>query len=248
MICISSKNWTSYSVKKAKKVITISESSKDDIIKYYKVKAEKVVVVPLGLKKIEDSMNEQKSLSGFGVEGKYILFVGTIQPRKNIRKLIEAYSKLSKKEKKEYQLVIVGKKGWLYEPIFKAPDEYGVKDRVVFLDYVKDEELPAFYKKASLFVLPSLYEGFGLPVLEAMRYDCPVAISNVSSLPEAGGDAAIYFDPENVDDIKNKIEKVLESEKLQKEMIEKGRNHYKKFTWEKSAKKVMDAIEEVVKN
>jgi glycosyltransferase involved in cell wall biosynthesis len=243
------KKWTEYSVKKAKKIITISQSSKNDIIKYYKVPAEKIKVVHLGLKEVLSIKNEvlsMEDLAGkFNIKNNYILFVGTLQPRKNIARLIEAYSLLPGKIKEEYQLVIIGKKGWLYEDILKAPEKYKVSERVLFLDYVSDEDLPQFYKNAKVFVLPSLYEGFGLPVLEAMRYDCPVVTSNVSSLPEAGGDAALYFDPTDVGDIKNKIETVLTDDKLREKMIEKGKIHYKKFTWEKAAREVLDTIEEV---
>lgn len=237
--------WTEYSVKKAKKVITISNSSKNDIIKYYKVRPEKVKVVHLGLKNLSMNAPSEKDLKEFGVNQKFILFVGTLQPRKNISRLIEAFSRLPKEISSDHQLVIIGKKGWLYEDILSAPEKYNVKDKVVFLDYISDEDLPNFYRKAEVFVLPSLYEGFGLPVLEAMRYGCPVITSNVSSLPEAGGDAAQYFKPEDVDDIKKSIEKVLTDRSLREKMIERGREHYKKFTWEKAAKEVLSAIEEV---
>ena len=237
--------WTKYSVKKAAKVITISQSSKDDIIKFYKTAPEKVKVVHLGLKEL--SMDKAPTdLEKFGVTGKFVLFVGTLQPRKNISRLIEAFSRLPQQLKEEYQLVVIGKKGWLYEDILNSPKKFNVENRVLFLDYVSDEDLPAFYKKAELFVLPSLYEGFGLPVLEAMRYGCPVATSNVSSLPEAGGDAAVYFDPESIEDIKKTIENVLNDANLRDKMREKGLSHYKKFTWDKAAKEVLVVIEEVV--
>ncbi len=237
--------WTKYSVKNASKVITISQSSKDDIIKFYKTAPDKVKVVHLGLKEL--SMDKASTeLESFGVEGKFLLFVGTLQPRKNIARLIEAFSKLPQHFLDEYQLVVIGKKGWLYEEILAAPKKFQVEKRVLFLDYVSDEDLPSFYKKAELFVLPSLYEGFGLPVLEAMRYGCPVATSNVSSLPEAGGEAAVYFDPENVEDIKKTIEKVLSDNSLRERMKEKGIIHSKKFTWEKAAKEVLTVVEEVV--
>ena len=239
--------WTKYSVKNAKKVITISQSSKDDIIKFYKVAPEKVKVVHLGLKDLSME-NSPKDLKDFGVNGKFVLFVGTLQPRKNISRLIEAFSELPSEIKEEYQLVIIGKKGWLYEEILNSPEKFGISDRVIFLDYVSDEDLPSFYKKADLFVLPSLYEGFGLPVLEAMRYGCPVATSQVSSLPEAGGDAAVYFDPESIEDIKKTIEKVLSDAALREKMKEKGKEHYKKFTWEKAAKEVFETINEVLNN
>ena len=237
--------WTEYSVKKARRVVTISESSKNDIINLYKIEPDKISVVHLGIKKINMEHNSKK-VEDYGVDKKYILFVGTLQPRKNISKLIEAYSLLPDKLKDEYKLVVVGKKGWLYEDILDSPKKFDVRDNVLFLDYVTDNDLPQFYKNATVFVLPSLYEGFGLPVLEAMSYDCPVIASNVSSLPEAGGDACLYFDPTDAKDIKEKIEKVLQDSSLRQEMIEKGREHFKKFTWEKAAKEVLQTLEDSV--
>lgn len=238
--------WTEYSVKNARKIITISNSSKDDIIKFYKVPEEKVKVVYLGLKSLTMEKGEN-SLKDFGIEKPFILFVGTLQPRKNIEKLIEAFSLIKEPLKEKYQLVIIGKKGWLFEDILEAPKNYGVEDKVKFLDYINDNDLPLFYKEATLFVLPSLYEGFGLPVLEAMRYECPVITSNFSSLPEAGGDAAIYFDPQSERDIKNTIEKVLEDKDLRMKMVKKGSEHIKKFTWDKAARDVLISLEEVGK-
>jgi len=236
-------NWTKYSVENARRIITISQSSKNDIIKYYKIPADKINVVHLGLKELAMD-SSTTSLDSFGVKGKFILFVGTLQPRKNITKLIESYSLLPQKIKSEYQLVIIGKKGWLYDEILSAPKKFDVMERVLFLDYVSDRDLPSFYKKASVYVLPSLYEGFGLPVLEAMRYGCPVVTSNVSSLPEAGGDAAIYVDPNDEKDIGDKILSVLTDDDLRKSMIEKGNVHYKKFTWEKAANEVLKVVEQ----
>lgn len=237
--------WTEYSVKKAEKVVTISNSSKDDIIKHYHVPPGKVKVVHLGLKPL--SMDKKLSdLEGFGVKGNYVLFVGTLQPRKNIVRLIESFAMLPDDIRSKYQLVIVGKKGWLYEEILSAPKKLNIEEKVLFLDYVSDNDLPSFYKNADVFVLPSLYEGFGLPVLEAMKYGCPVITSNVSSLPEAGGDAALYVDPEDKESIRDAIVKVLTDKSLREKMIEKGNTHYKKFTWEKAAHEVLDTIEEVV--
>jgi glycosyltransferase involved in cell wall biosynthesis len=239
-------NWTRASVNKAKRVFTISNSSRDDIIEAYGISEKNVIVTYPGVKKISSS--KQKTLSmedltkKFGIKGKYILFVGTLQPRKNIEKLIEAFSKLSEKN---LQLVIVGKKGWLYEPILASPAKYNVEDKVKFLDFVENEDLPSLYKNALCFVLPSLYEGFGLPVLEAMKYGCPVLISNVSSLPEAGGDAALYFDPENADEIAKTIEKVISDEKLRQDMIKKGYTQIKQFSWEKTAQKTLDVLQEL---
>jgi glycosyltransferase involved in cell wall biosynthesis len=145
------------------------------------------------------------------------------------------------------QLVIIGRKGWHYEEILDAPKRFGVESRVKFLENVTDEELPEFYKNCELFVLPSLYEGFGLPVLEAMKHGAPVATSDISSLPEAGGDAAVYFNPEDASDIAGKIEKVLGNDKLRSDMIKKGHEQVKKFSWEKAAKEVLIVFEETAK-
>lgn len=235
-------NWTKYSCARARKIITISNSSKNDIIKFYKIPAEKIEVVYPGIKDIrKSSMN--KIPSKYGIEGNFLLYIGTLQPRKNVARLIEALSLLKEKDLK---LVIIGKKGWKYEEILEAPKKFNVENRVTFLDFVPDEDLPAFYSNAICYILPSLYEGFGLPVLEAMQHACPVLTSNISSLPEAGGDAALYFDPYKVEDIASKIEKVLRDEKLRDEMRKKGLIHIKNFSWEKSAKKVINILEGVV--
>lgn len=235
------KLWGGYSIKKASKVITISEASKNDIIKHYRVKASKVEVVYPGIKKNQTSnMNNLKKK--YGIERDFILFVGTLQPRKNVSRLIEAFAKI---KDKNTELIIVGKKGWMFDEILKAPKNFGVSDRVKFLDTVPDEDLPIFYKKATCFVLPSLYEGFGLPVLEAMQYGCPVITSNVSSLPEAGGDAALYVDPQSADDIAEKIEKLLGSASLRKDLVEKGHKQVAKFSWEKTARETLKILEQV---
>ncbi len=248
--------WTSYSVKKAKGVFTISKSSKDDIIKEYRIPGYKIAVTYPGIRKeTNDKKPASPRLSArlargeheismkdleqkYRIKGNYILFVGTLQPRKNIIRLIEAFSRL----KNDPELVIIGKKGWLYEDILEAPRKFSVEDRVKFLDFIPNSELPAFYKNAICFVLPSLYEGFGLPVLEAMRYGCPVIVSNVSSLPEVGGDAVLYVDPLSADDIAKKLELLVGDEDLRKKLIKKGYEQVKKFSWEKTAKDTLNAL------
>jgi len=241
------KNWTAYSVKKATKIITISQSSKDDIINEYKVAKDKVKVVYLGIKEEEKANNMTQILEKHNIKTPYVLFVGTLQPRKNIAGLVQAFAKVVKKNP-SLTLVIIGKKGWLYDEILSAPEKFGVGKNVVFLDFVKDEELPTFYKNAVCFVLPSLYEGFGLPVLEAMKYGCPVITSNISSLPEAGGDAAVYVNPDSIEDIAEKIEKVVNDKALQESMRKKGLSQVKKFSWEKSAQEVLTVLQDIWKN
>jgi len=240
-------NWTSHSVKTAKKIFTISEFSKNDIIKTYAVPEEQVVVTYPGIKPELNYKNKELTMDEiqkkYKISKPYILFVGTLQPRKNIVRLVEAFSKL---KKENLELIIIGKKGWQYDEILEAPKKFEVTERVKFLDFVGDEDLPSFYKNAVCFVLPSLYEGFGLPVLEAMRQGCPVITSNVSSLPEAGGDAAIYVNPTDTLDIATKIEQVVSNQILRKEMVEKGYNQIKKFSWDKTASNTLKVLEQLV--
>ncbi len=241
------REWTLYSAKNASLIFTISQSSKDDIIKFYNIKPEKIVVTYPGIRqgiKVMNKLDFKEILNKYKISPNFILFVGTLQPRKNIAKLIKAFSQI--KDKKDLNLVIVGKKGWQYEEILSAPEKFGISDMVKFLDFVPDEELDILYKNAICYCLPSLYEGFGLPVLEAMQRGCPVITSSISSLPEAGGDAALYCDPKNAVDIKDKLEMIIGNKKLRLEMIEKGYKQVKKFSWEKTAKETLAALEGLV--
>lgn len=249
------RNWTAYSVRNAKKVLTISDASRDDIIKAYTVPKDSVITTYPGIKNIfslEPHVYGMKQLqTKYHISDHFILFVGTLQPRKNIVRLIEAFSKLGIREESfeinNLELIIIGKKGWQYEEILAAPEKFGVEDRVRFFENIQDDELDTFYKHALCYVLPSLYEGFGLPVLEAMQRGCPVITSNVSSLPEAGGDAALYVDPKDADDIAAKIKKLINDKKLREELIEKGKKQVKKFSWEKAAKETLQVLQSVAK-
>lgn len=244
-------NWTKYSVKKAKKVITISHSSKNDIIKSYGVQDENVAVVYPGIKQLmqlEPHVYGIKQLQAkYGLSTHYVLFVGTLQPRKNITRLVEAFAKLIEEKDlpQELQLVVVGRRGWQFEEILAAPKKFGIEERVKFLENIPDDELDVLYRHAICYVLPSLYEGFGLPVIEAMQHHCPVITSNISSLPEAGGDAALYVNPEDIDDIAQAMKKLVTNEKLRHELIEKGKKQITKFSWEKAAKETLDILEDV---
>jgi len=242
------KNWTAYSVKKAAKILTISKASKDDIIKYYKIPGEKIVVTYPGYDKSKiqnpkSKMTIKNLKKRYGIGGSYILSVGTIQPRKNYPRLIEAFSRLIlDSQYKDLALVIVGKRGWMWEETVGAPKKFGVEDKVKFLDYVPDEDLPALYKGAKCFVLVSLYEGFGIPALEAMSFGCPVVVSNISSLPEVVGEAGILVDPYSVGDIAQGIKKAIKSGDR---LIERGYKQASKFSWEKTARKTLEVLEEV---
>jgi len=235
--------WGKYSVKKAASIVTISNSSKDDIMKEYGVVSRKIHIISVGIKEIiENKMSKEEFIHKYKLSNSFVLFVGTLQPRKNVVRLIEAFAK---QDNKNIDLVIVGKKGWNYEEILQTPNRLGINDRVHFLHNVSNEDLPAFYKHAECFVLPSLYEGFGLPVLEAMKYGCPVITSDVSSLPEAGGDAALYCDPEDIESICSKMTELLKDEKLQEKLVKRGYEHVKKFSWEKSAKEVLSVLKQI---
>ncbi len=235
--------WTGYSVRHAEHIVTISEFSKSAIIDAYRVPAERITVAYPALS--EDVTRPSMSASAPSVPKRYILSVGTLQPRKNFTRLIEAMSLIGDRD---IHLVIAGKKGWLYEEILNAPDTYGVRDRVTFLEYVPDNELPDLYRNAECFVLPSLYEGFGLPVLEAMAHGTPVVVSRSSSLPEIAGDAGIYVDPDHADSIAGGIDAALgESAKDRAARIKRGIARAKTFTWKKAATTVMDVLRGVVK-
>jgi glycosyltransferase involved in cell wall biosynthesis len=239
------RNWTKMSLKRAKGVFTISQASKDDIIKEYGIPGYKIAITYPGIKTTLGRNFETISMDDlkkkYGIKKDFVLYVGTLQPRKNVARLIEAFSKI----KKDIELVVVGKRGWLYEEILEAPKKFGVESKVRFLESVPDADLPSFYKNALCFALPSLYEGFGLPVLEAMKYGCPVLTSNISSLPEAGGDAALYVNPENVEDIAKNLELLIKDEVLREKLAKKGHEQVKKFSWEKTAKETLNVLTKI---
>ena len=198
------------------------------------------------------SGQKSKEFEKYNISKYYILSVGTIQPRKNYERLIEAFSiflKLNKQRFGNIDLVIVGKKGWLYEAIVNAPKRFGVEKQVKFLDFVPDSDLRILYQNALCFALPSLYEGFGLPVLEAMAHRCPVVISDVSSLPEIAGKAGVYVKPTSIESIAKGLLAAVRERNLKqgKWRIEKGLEQVKKFTWEKAAKKTLEVLIEVGK-
>jgi glycosyltransferase involved in cell wall biosynthesis len=247
-------HWTKYSVAHASRIMTISRYSKDAIIRAYRVPADKVEVTYPGFSMPNEFANQQSSKGDiykkYSLSKHFILSVGTIQPRKNYERLIHAFSdflRLNKQKFGEIELVIIGKKGWLYEKILESPKQYGIEGSVKFLHTVPDMDLPYFYKQALCFALPSLYEGFGLPVLEAMAYKCPVVVSNVSSLPEIADKAAVYVDPENVESItKGLLNAVRQRNLIQgRSRIQKGLAQVKIFSWEKAAQQTLEILRQV---
>ncbi|ENZ30832.1 hypothetical protein HMPREF1084_03405 [Clostridium butyricum 60E.3] len=232
-----------YSVNRSDKIITVSESSKRDIIRYLNVPEEKIEVVYNGVEydrfaKSNNNQDKLKVMQKYNLPQNYILYMGTLEPRKNIESIVRSYSVLKKNYNNEIKLVIAGKKGWLFENIFNLVESLKLQDDVVFTDYVDEVDKAAIYQMANLFVFPSIYEGFGIPVLEAMASSVPVITSNVSSLPEVAGDAAILVEPKDVNSIAKNMHKILSNNDLRDKLICKGHIQAKKFTWEASAEKL----------
>lgn len=234
------KKWTQYSVTKAKKIIAVSKTTKKDIIRFHNVPEEKIEVIYNGYEKIAGGKNQAKIK---GTQNPYILYVGTLQPRKNLPALIEAFSEF-KKLYPEFHLILAGKKGWLYQNIFNTVEELGLTNDVFFTDYVTDNQLAFLYKNAYCFVLPSFYEGFGIPILESMSFDCPVLCSFSSSLPEIGGDACLYFDPTQSHDILEKLLLIKKDLPSKNDLIKKGKQRVKLFSWQDCASKTLDILKQ----
>ncbi|MTJ08642.1 glycosyltransferase family 1 protein [Anabaena sp. UHCC 0204] len=227
-------------------IITISESSKQDIINYLKVPSEKVFVTPLASRynnNFLSSLDVEKEIDNinFDFSKPYLLFVSTIEPRKNINAIISAFNFLKQKYKIEHQLVLIGKKGWNYEPIFAAIENSLWKNEIHHLDYLSNELVALFYSKADVFLYPSHYEGFGLPVLEAMTLGTPVITSNTSSIPEVTGDAAILINPDDDMQLAEAILQVISDFQLREHLINKGKIRADLFSWERTAKETLKA-------
>ena len=244
-------NWTKYSIKGAKHILAISKSTKDDIVKNYGVEPNKITVTYIGydrkLFRPQSKEKIQRMKKDYKINGDYIIFVGTLQPRKNLESLIEAFKKLTLNSSlitHHLQLVIVGKKGWLYDSIFEKVKDLNLSERIRFTDYVPNTDLPPLIYGAKAYVLPSLWEGFGIPVVEAQACGVPVVVSNVSSLPEVIGDSGILVDPEKVDSIADGIMKAL-SEETRIILVKKGLENVKRFSWEKCAKETLEVLEKV---
>ncbi len=240
---------TRYNARAAAHIIADSQATKRDLVERYGVAPSKIAVIYPGydgetFQPLRDREAIEAVKARYGIAGDYILFVGTIQPRKNLVRLMEAFS-LLKRQAADLQLVIAGKKGWLYEAIFRRVRELGLEGRVVFTGYVAEEDLPALFSGARLFVFPSLYEGFGLPVLEAMACGVPVVCSNASSLPEVAGDAALLFDPLDVEGMAAAMERVLGDERLRAELVERGLKRARGFSWERCARQTLAVLESV---
>jgi glycosyltransferase involved in cell wall biosynthesis len=230
-------------------IITISESSKKDILKFFpKIKEEKIKVIYHGFdrevfEKERNDKKEREVKDKFKIKGEYILYVGAIQPRKNLGVLIDAFGKIKKEEKyKKLKLVLAGEKAWMWEDIFEKIGVSSVKNDIITPGKINFENLGHLMRGASVFVFPSLYEGFGIPSLEAMAANVPVICAKNSSLPEVAGDAALYFEGNDSLDLASKIKTVLWDDELRGSLIQKGIFRIQKFSWEKCAKETLDYL------
>jgi len=249
------KYWTKISVQNAARVLTISEFSKTDLCELYDVDPKKIVVTHLGYdtKRFNPQIKGQLIagiLDKYKIPGDYLLFLGTVQPKKNLKRLIEAFNRLSNKK---LQLVVVGminegRGGWLYQDVFDLVKTLKLENRVIFTGYVPDEEVPSLMIGAKAYILPSLYEGFGIPAIEAIAMGVPTVVSRVSSLPEICGPAASYInDPYDVDSIEVALFDVLSLKKVDLEKRMKlGFEWVKRYNWANTARETLEVLYDAV--
>jgi glycosyltransferase involved in cell wall biosynthesis len=239
------------SIARADRVLADSAHTRSDIVSLLGVSPDKVEVlysgVPARFRPEAEPGERERLQARYGIgDQPYVLSVGTLQPRKNYLRLIRAFANLKPETlkpeaaKPETQLAIAGGRGWLYEDIFSEAERHG--DRVRILGFVDEGDLPALYRSAVLFAFPSLYEGFGLPVLEAMACGVPVVCSNASSLPEVAGEAGLLVDPLDTDGLAEAMRRVLEDSRLRREMIARGVAQAARFTWERAARQLVDVF------
>ncbi|OQY79487.1 MAG: hypothetical protein B6D41_22585 [Chloroflexi bacterium UTCFX4] len=230
-------------------VIAVSQSTKRDITRLLGVPEDKVSVIYeaaySNAQPIAREIARARVKSKYGVEGDFILFVSTIEPRKNLPTLLAAYSKLLDSYHSAARLLIAGAKGWLTAEVDQAIEKYNLRNKVCFLGGVPADELKYLYNAARVFALPSLYEGFGLPPLEAMASGTPVIVSNVSSLPEVVGDAGLLIDPNDVEGWTVALHRVLTENELHAELSAKGLKRASKFSWERAARETLKVYKKV---
>ena len=235
---------------KSDRIFTVSEQSKKDILTFFDVPPEKIVVTPNAIDdRFSTPPSEEHVISTrerYQLSHSYLLYVGNIKPHKNLERLIEAFHLVRQQGRSELELIIIGDEISKLQSLRRAVHKYDIHRHVRFLGYVPDKTLAVLYRLAALFVFPSLYEGFGLPPLEAMASGTPVVTSNVSSLPEVVGDAALLVDPYDPESIADGILAVLRSTHLRSDLSRRGLERVKAFSWERSAQRVREIYGEVL--
>ena len=241
--------------RRADKIIAVSKSTKEDTRNIFKVPEGKIKVIHSGLDERffdEPEVDSQKVLAKYGINKKYILFLGTLEPSKNITRLLEAFARFKKKclqgknsKKFDYQLALAGKRGWLSREFKQIAKDFGIAKDIVYTGYIIGDELNPLFKGAEFFVMPSLYEGFGMTVLEAFATQTPAIISNVSSLPEIAGEAAYFVNPLDTEEISEAIWKFSQDEDLRNQYRQKGLEQARKFDWKKTARETLEVYKEM---
>lgn len=229
-------------VRDADLFLAISENTKRDLVRLCGVAPARVRVTPLAADPLFRPVHDPGVLALHGIDRPYVLYVGTLEPRKNVAVLLHAFAAL---EDKETLLVLAGAKGWMYDEMFALISRLGLEDRVRVLGFVANEDLPALYSQAQVFVYPSLFEGFGLPVLEAMQCGAPVITTNVSSLPEVAGDAAILISPDDASGLAAGLTRLLSEPALRAEMQGKSLERAARFSWRQTAEMTAEAYHDV---
>lgn len=235
----------------ADKIIAVSASTKQDLVEIYGIAPDKIKVIYSGLSmKVKKEVLPQEKIyvkKKYGLPDNYILYLGTLEPRKNIVSLLKAFDRLKQEDafkNSDLKLVIAGAKGWLYNEIFTTAQAYSSRGDIVFTGFVEDRYKPALYRGAKLFVYPSFYEGFGFPPLEAMAKGTPVVTSNISSIPEAVENAAITVNPTNPDELYRAMKEILTDPKLASLLSVQGYERAKIFDWNKCAEETLGFIVE----
>jgi glycosyltransferase involved in cell wall biosynthesis len=233
----------------ASKIITDSESVKREICEHLHVRPEKIAVVPLAPRRAFRPVATEQTVEArrrLGVEDQFLLFVGTVEPRKNLLTLVRAFAELARDTSFRTQLVIAGQKGWLTEELFALVEQSGLGTRILFTGYISDADLAALYSSCRVCIYPSLYEGFGLPPLEAMSCGAPVITSRIPVIMETVGDAARLFEPTNVRELADSIAAVCGSEEERARLSAVGRERASEFTWGRTARLTLDVYREVL--
>ena len=231
-------------------IVTPSESVRREVCEHLRVAPDNVIAVPEAARRVFRQMSLEETTrtrKQFGVESEFLLFVGTIEPRKNLLTLVRALAEILRTTPLRPQLVIAGKKGWLSDDLFAYIEESEAADRILFTGYVTDEELRALYSSCRAFVYPSLYEGFGLPPLEAMACGAPVIASDIGSIREAVGSGARLVDPTDVDALARGIVRLLEDDGERQHLSSAGLRHAAKFSWERTARSIREVYEEALR-
>jgi len=227
-------------------IITVSNSTKADIVECLDVSPERIFVTPLasryaGYTLSPETQQSLKATINFDFSIPYLLFVSTLEPRKNVEGFIAAFNYLKQKHGIEHQLVLIGQKGWKYKAIFAAMEQSPWQHQIHHLDYLSDELVALFYTQAEVFVYPSYYEGFGLPILEAMTLGAPVVASPRSSLPEVAGDAALFADPDDPVELADAILSLIQDPQRRQSLIQQGKAQAQRFSWERTAQETLKA-------